>query len=162
MLSRIRESVKKLEASNEFKEYKKNNPKSYLVSSFSILEEEDWEIDYYNPVKKLVTSFLVRERIKTKPESQAFQEREETISELDLKKVKIDLDKALEILENFRDKKYPNETADKKIIVLQNLKKFGQIWNITYLTNSFKTLNVKIDAEKGKILSEKLSSLISL
>ena len=44
--------------------------------------------------------------------------------------------------------------------ILQNLGEFGNIWNITYVTHSFKTLNIKINAENGKILHHSLDSLM--
>ena len=65
------------------------------------------------------------------------------------------------IADKLKREKYKNETLTKKIIILQNLKEFGHIWNLTFLTSSFKTLNIKIDANSGKILKKKLASLIT-
>ena len=50
--------------------------------------------------------------------------------------------------------------ARKTIVILQNLSEFGNIWNITYVTHSFKTLNMKINAENGKILHHDIVSLM--
>ena len=36
-----------------------------------------------------------------------------------------------------------------------------ETWNITYLTKSFKTVNFKIDAATGAILSKDESSVVS-
>ena len=161
MLKKLKQSISKLEFSEEFRNYLKKNPKAYLISGFLIMDEGDWQIDYYNPNNGLVTAFLVREKIKVKPEAQAFQEKEKKIEKLDIEKVKLDFERAMEIVEKIRQDKYGNEIPNKKIIVLQNLEDYGQVWNITFITSSFNTLNVKIDSENGMIRSENLSSVIN-
>ena len=50
----------------------------------------------------------------------------------------------------------------KKIAKLQNLEEFGNIWNITYITLAFNTLNIKINPENGEILNHNLESLMNL
>ena len=78
---------------------------------------------------------------------------------LKLGKVKIDFDRAMGIIEELRKAKYPGETPNKVIVLLQDID--GEIlWNITYLTNSFNIWNVKVDAADGKVKSEKLESVI--
>ncbi|HLD42296.1 MAG TPA: hypothetical protein VJB06_04615, partial [archaeon] len=67
-------------------------------------------------------------------------------------------DKAIGICDAFRKKNYPSENSIKTIIVLQNLS-IGQVWNLTYLTSAFSTLNIKIDASNGKILKHTLVPL---
>ena len=161
MLEKLKESIKKLEDSEEYEEYLKKNKESYLVSGFLILEEGDWQIDYYSPSSGMVTAFLVREKVKVKPESQAFQKEKKKIEELDLEKIKVNFEEAMEIVEKVRKEKYETETANKKIIVLQNLEDFGTVWNITLITHSFKTLNVKIDCSNGEVKSEGLTSVIN-
>ena len=47
----------------------------------------------------------------------------------------------------------------KIIMLIQNHNKLGNIWNITYVTESFKTLNIKIDAASGKIVRDELIEL---
>ena len=50
----------------------------------------------------------------------------------------------------------------KKIIaIIQNLDK-EQIWNVTFLTQSFKTLNLKIKSDNGEIIEKKLDSLFKI
>ena len=51
-------SIKNLENSKEFKEYKKKNKNSYLTSAFLMTDIENWQIDYYNPATRKLTSFL--------------------------------------------------------------------------------------------------------
>ena len=49
----------------------------------------------------------------------------------------------------------------KEVVILQNLD-VGQVWNITYITKSFQTLNIKIDAETGDVLEDKLHQIFSM
>ena len=163
MLTKLKKTIKKLESSKTFKDYKKTNPDAYLTSTFLMAEnlEEDWQLDYYSIKSKKITSFVIKDKIKSMPETKPFQEKETIIEKLDIDKIKIDFKKVLEIADKLKKEKYKNETLTKKIIVLQNLKEFGQIWNLTFLTSSFKTLNIKINASSGKILKENLASLIT-
>ena len=163
MLTKLKKTIKKLESSKTFKDYKKTNPDAYLTSTFLMAEnlEEDWQLDYYSIKSKKITSFVIKDKIKSMPETKPFQEKESIIEKLDIDKIKIDFKKVLEIADKLKKEKYKNETLTKKIIVLQNLKEFGQIWNLTFLTSSFKTLNIKINASSGKILKENLASLIT-
>ena len=156
----ILNSIKTLENSDLFKEWKKKHAKCYICSAFLILNEvnENPQIDYYDSNKDRITSFTVAKEIKITKNEKIFKEKEHKIKELDLDKVKISLEKALEMVENLLKNKY-KETAHKKIIVLQNLDK--QIWNITSLSNSLNVLNVRIDTTDGNIIEEKLSSILS-
>ena len=69
-------------------------------------------------------------------------------------------EKLLKKAEEFKKEKYPNELVSKTIAILQNLDEYGTIWNTTYVMHSFKTLNMKISPENGKILHHSLESLM--
>mgnify|MGYP006434371207 CR=1 FL=1 len=51
------------------------------------------------------------------------------------------------------------EIPSKKIFILQQ--KESPIWNITYLTQSLIILNMKINAETGQIMEEKIESAMN-
>ncbi|MBW3022928.1 hypothetical protein KY308_02405, partial [Candidatus Woesearchaeota archaeon] len=55
--------------------------------------------------------------------------------------------------------KYKTHIPIKRIAILQHLP-IGQVWNITYVTQSFNTLNIKINAETKEIVSDKLVSIV--
>ena len=156
----FKESLKKLENSKEFKEFMKKNENVFLCNGFVILENGvgDWQIDFYDDLNDKLMSFTLKGKI-MKRESEAFKNEKIKISELDAEKVKIELKNALDNIKELMDKKYSNESVTKTIVILQNYKK-KNIWNITHITTSFKTLNVKLNAENGKIISEDLKSVI--
>ncbi|MFH1324951.1 MAG: PepSY domain-containing protein, partial [Nanoarchaeota archaeon] len=88
-----------------------------------------------------------------------FKRPEAKIEPLDEDKIKIDITKALEIAEKTQVKDYKQETPSKIITILQKLN-MGQVYNITYVTQSFKILNFKIDAVNGKVLKTKLENIM--
>ena len=73
--------------------------------------------------------------------------------------MKKDFGEALVIAKRLQQEKYPNEKSIKDIVVLQALE-VGQIYNITFVTQTFKTLNIKLDSSTCKLISDELISLI--
>jgi len=157
------ESVKKLEDSKEFKDFKKQNKEAYLAHVFYMLDEANQDIvqiGYYNKSKDRITTFVVEgDNITKNPEAEVFKEQEIMMKPIDLSKVKINVNEAVDIAEKLQKDKYKQEIPVKKIAILQHLP-LGQVWNITFVTQTFKTLNIKIDSGTKKIVSEKLLSII--
>lgn len=154
------ELINELESSKEFKNWKNKNKKAFFSSAFIILDKNkdgNWQFDYYNAEDGAITSFLISDTIKIQKSEQIFKKKETKIKKFNLKDLKIKFKKALEIVNEIKKKKYPNEIIDKTIIILQHLKK--PLWNITLLTNSFNIINIKLSSETGKVLSEKYESL---
>lgn len=158
------EAIKKLNESKVFKEWNKNNKNKYYLSHAFIMKDqqvkEDWQIGYCNKENKKIVTFNVSDEIIKNPETEALNDNKE-ILKLNLDKIKITLNKALEIAEKKQKEKYSAHIPFKKIIILQNLD-LGQVWNITYVTNTFKTLNIKIDSETGEVLSDELLEIFKI
>lgn len=151
---------KRLENSSEYKKWKKDNKDSYLCSCFYLDQDGgNWQFDFYLPKKDKIKTFIVEDsEIKSLKDSEIFRKEKKELRKLDLNKVKIDFENAIDIIDNLKKNKYKTENVLKRIIILQNIEK--QMWNITYLTSSFNILNVKIDAFSGKILSENFESVM--
>lgn len=161
MLDELKKAIAKLEFSKEYRKYMKQNPKSFISSAFIMLDGEDnWQLDYYNPETKKITSFLIRERIKVKPESCVFKGKGDKVEKLELSKVRIGLDEAMRKVEKKKQERNIGEIVTKRIVVLQKLKD-SNVWNITYLLSNLKAFNVKINCENGEIVSESFDSVIS-
>lgn len=159
----IKSIIKKLNSNSEFKKWHNSNKDYYLVHCFKMLDEaneDEWQIGYYNDKKdRMVTFIFQKDDIKMVPEKDIFRKKKEKIKKIRLEKIKLSLEKVLQKAKDFIDKEYYEENAMKTIILLQNLD-VGQVWNLTFLTNSFKTLNLKIDSENGKVLKHELTSLL--
>jgi len=157
---KLEEIPKRVEKFQEFKDWKKKNKDSFLSYLFKILpEQKEWQMGYYNKKKDSITSFkLEGNKLEITPEQEVFKKQETDISKLELKTVKISLEKALEIANKLRVEKY--KVDSNKIIVLLQRLNIGQVWNITYITNTLSTLNIKLSSSSGKVLSEELIPLM--
>lgn len=159
-MEEIKKRFEEIKKNKKFKDYTKENPKSYLSGMF--LNEGKWEFDFYCPEKHKITTFsLDQNDVVVKPAEKIFQKEEKVIHKIDLDKIKINLDMALDIVDELFEKKGVSEQINKKIIILQNIDG-NEVWNITYLTSCFNIMNVKIDAVSGKIVHENFESILNL
>jgi len=175
----LKDIIKKVEKNKSFKSFIKANPDYYLAHCFSMIDEGKkdkeekakgkgtgakkqavkWELGYYSLKTDKIVVFETEPKINMRPEEDAFK-KEGIIKKLDIAKVKISISKALKVCDELVDKKYPNRSITKKIIILQNLDK--QIYNITLVTLSFDILNIRIDAITGEVLSDNIQSIMTL
>ncbi len=156
----VNEALSRLENSELFQNWKKENKKSYLASFFINLPgQENWQIDFYNPKQDTMISFIVEDDIKIAEESKVFKAKDTKVEELSIRDVKIFFKEANEIVDKLVKESYNNEQINQKIIILQKINM--TLWNATCLTNSFSVLNIKIDAKNGDILSDNISSLLA-
>lgn len=164
---RLKEDFDKLQETKEFKDYKKENPRAYFSAAFLMIEslnidEVKWQIDYYDPETHKASTFAFNSNnIEFKTGEDLLQKKKEDIDEIKLDSVKINFDKTIEIINKFREKKHPEEKAQKIIVILQKFKNHI-IWNLTYITSNLNLLNFKVDAVNGKIIVNKLQPLIKL
>ena len=159
----FRDALHKLEKSTDFTAWQSEHKNSYLSYGFIMIASDvqaDWQLGYYNPNKDTLTSFTINETIIQNPDAEIFKNKAK-VQKLDLRKVKINLDKALTIAKELQKDKYKGHDPIKKIVILQNLD-MGQVWNITYVTQTFKTLNIKINSETGEIVKYDLIDLFKI
>lgn len=158
----FKEALEILEKSKEFKEWKKKNPEDYLSYALMIVDEKDtdWKIGYCNKQNK-VTSFNVGNRIVMEPEDKVLQKEKKGIKEIDLGKAKLSMADAVTVAVNLQKEEFVTESPQKIIAILQTLD-IGQIWNITFFTQSFNTLNIKVKSENGRILEKKIQPLFGM
>ena len=135
--------------SEEFKEFKKENSDAILANVF--LDKNGWQFNYLCN-NKMISFYLEDELIKTE-ESEVY-EKQKDLEELKIEELKIDLEKAEEII-----KKVSDEEATKKIIILQQ--KEVPIWNITYITSSLNVVNLRVNAISGEVLEQKSENIMN-
>jgi DNA polymerase III alpha subunit len=159
-MKQFKEALGVLKKSKEFKDWKKQNPKSYLSYAFFIVEdnESNWKIGYYHKKHEKVVSFDVGDKIKIEPEQEVLQKKKKVVEKIDLAKVKHDFSDAVTIAVNTQQEEYATESPKKIFAILQTLDK-KQVWNITFLTQSYNTLNFKIKSDNLKIVEKKLQPL---
>ena len=160
----LKPALKKLEESQDFKKWKQKNKNSYFSYAFKILQEmpNEWQLGFYDKKKDKITTFVITgENVKIRPEEEVFKKEGTNVNEIQLDKVKLTFDNAIHKADEFQQKNFPKDKSIKTIAILQNIQGFGNIWNITYITEAFNTLNMKIDASNGKVLEHNLSSVFS-
>ena len=157
------EAVGLVEKSKEFKEWQNGNKGCFLSYVFTIMDSgayTPWLVGYYDEKKDQITSFEINGgKVTLKPEEKAFKDPDARVFVLELKKVKAKVNEALDTVDKLQKEKYKAEAPVKVIVILQHLEEFGTVWNITYVSQTFKTLNVKVDAGTGKVAAEHLTSL---
>jgi len=161
----LKPTLKKLENSSNFKKWRQKNKNTYFSYAFRIpqeMESDDWQLGFYDKKKDRVTTFAISGNdIDIKPEEEIFKKEDMKVNEIEIDKVKIKLDDVMAKANEFQENNFPNDKSVKTIVILQNMPKLGNIWNITYVTEAFNTLNMKIDASNGKVLEHNLSSVFS-
>ena len=158
----ILDILKRLEEDKGFKEWKEKHNDSLLAHVFKMLDDaniDDWQIGYYNKDDTITTFIMTKVDIKIAETENIFKKTDAKIKELKKESIKIDITAALQTAEKIQATEYKQETPFKIITILQNLD-VGQVYNITYVTQTFKTLNMKVDCKTGKILEKSLKSII--
>ena len=131
----VLEAIKKLENSDNYKEWQKDNVNSYLSYAFVMMdinqEKQDleWQIGYYLPKEDKITTFTIDKEIRKNPDSEIFKNNTK-VYELKIDKLKVACRDAWKISDKMQKEKYPFLTPLKKITILQKLD-IGQLWNIT-------------------------------
>lgn len=162
MLEQLKEEVTIVRKSEPFKEFKNKSPNAYLCAGFLVIEtlsKTPWQIDFYCPDRNVMTTFTMNDDVSMK-ETDNISKTSDTIPELNLDKVDYDFEDVLKTMDELLKEKYAGHKADKIITILQNMQG-SEVWNVTYLTNQFHVLNVKVNAEDGNLISEKMSPIMS-
>lgn len=153
------EAVQKVKDSQEFANWQKEHPNKILAHAFMMLDDANkdiWQIGYFTD-DKMTTFVLEKTGIKV-IENEEILTTEEPIKELLLNSIMVKWGEAVAIAEKFRQQNYSKEVPFKLFFILQQ--KEETLYNITFLTQSFSTLNVKVSAKNGKILEHTLQQLI--
>ncbi|MBU90431.1 hypothetical protein CMO94_02715 [Candidatus Woesearchaeota archaeon] len=160
----LKQALKRLKESKEFKDLSNKNKDiyfSYALIMFDGNEDSQWQLGFYHKsTDKMITFIVDKDEIKMEKEEEIFKKPGIEVKKLDIEKAKIPYDEILKKAEDFQKKKYPKELVSKTIAILQNLEEYGHIWNITFVTHTFNTLNMKINPENGEIVHHNLQSLM--
>jgi len=162
----LNQTYENIKGSSEFKTFIRENPNYYLVHIFKKLDKKsdlEWQFGYYSKEDDRIVSFIINKKgiEKTAP-SEVFKKPDETIYELDLNKVKENWREALVKADKKLKEISSQDLPAMVFFILQKIKGFEEIYNITILTQRFNTFNIKISAIDGGILSHKLSSVMDL
>ena len=148
--------------SKEFSEWRKSHEKAYLAHAFVMMDEankDTWQVGYYDAEKSLMSTFVVTgEKIGIIPDQEVFKAHQK-ILELKPEEVKLSVKEAMETAEKTKAEKFKNELPAKTFFIIQDLEEHGPVFNITYFTHSFKTINIKLSTKDGKVFHATCQSL---
>ena len=156
----LNQTLEKLKQSKQFKDWNKENPDIFFSYAMKTSDSDTWQLGFYNKKTDKMTTFILNKEIEMQQEEEIFKKPGMEVNPINMDKINIPFKKILIKAEEFQKKKYPKELVSKTIAILQNLEQYGNTWNITYVMHSFKTLNMKISPENGKILHHSLESLM--
>lgn len=152
------ELLNKVKDSGPYKEW--NHPEAYLCSIF--ITDQQTQLSFYDKKTKLVTSFKIEGEKVTLvgKDEKIFQKEKHDLQELNLNELAVDFNKAKEISNTFLEKKYPHNTVNKEIIILQVINN-KIVWNFTKITSTFNIINIKLDAYSGEIIEDSITAALS-
>jgi hypothetical protein len=152
----IKEAILKVEESAAFKKWKEKHKNAYLASVFTSDRDDIVSINYYDDKTDKMYSFSSQ-----KPEAREedFLRKSEEILPLNLEKVTVTMEEANKKAGKVAETHYSEEKIVRTIRVLQKLDG-KQIWNITFITINYKTINVRIDSSNGEVIAHNKTSLI--
>lgn len=172
---KIIDVLEQLEESKIFKDWKQNNPDDYLVNFFKFMQtvpqgignstilntqssnETPWQIGFYNKKTDMITTFDISDEIRINEPSEVFK-KDNIVQELKIEDIKIDYEQALNSAARYQEEVHRNEKPMKIIMIIQN--NAGVMYNITFITQTLKTLNIKISPIDGSVMETKLTNLM--
>lgn len=163
----VKKTVEGLLKTKEYTAWKEKHPQAFLAHVLIMVEpgvEHRYDIGFYDEKKNKMTSFLTEKTLKqieVTKDQEVFKDPQHKIKKLDMSKVSTGYEVAIELARDVQKTKYKEHAPIKEVVLLQNIKE-GQVWNITYVTKTFKTLNIKVSSEKDEVVSDKLIEIFQM
>ena len=136
----------------------------YLTHFFCALDEQaqtiiPWEIGFMKKDKITVFTSLPDGTIIIKPADEVFKKQTDTVEELHLSAVHCTWEQAQAQSQKQFPLLYPKEQRGDGFVILQNWQG-TTVWNFTFISKTFKFLNLKLNAQTGQIFEHQDIDLI--
>ncbi|MBI4016214.1 MAG: hypothetical protein HY363_00800 [Candidatus Aenigmarchaeota archaeon] len=154
----IPQLIEKVRQHNLFITFADKNPQAFLAHVF--IQDDTLQVGFYDADKQRMTTFVVDGNRTDRIDDQEVLLKDGNILPLELNKCVIIPAAAKKIFSDTAKKEFPKETQQKFFAILQQTPE-GPIYNMTALTASFKTLNIKISAVDGAVKKFSCESLTS-
>jgi len=144
-----------------FKAWHAKNKDYFLAHAFVLFDEANkdlWQIGFYHAKNEKMITFIVSPDKVEHTEEQDVLKSTIALEKLEPDKVTIPIDDALKTAHELFTKDYRAEKSIKQFFIIQTIEA-KPVFNITYFTQSFKTVNIKIDAANGKLIKADLQNL---
>lgn len=158
-IMKIQPYIEKLNASQQFQQFKQEYSDAYLIAGFFVLDFEAGQnihqIDYYMPKEKKVAAFSLGEQVDMKIMDMI---TDKTPEKLDIK-TKVDLEALKGILEDEMKNRSITEEIKKIIAVLQTVEG-DKIWNINCVLSGMEILRAHIEDSSESVLRMERASVM--
>ncbi len=148
--------IKRVKESEEFKKFKKEDPKAYLCSLFFIRDftekKNETQVDFYSPKKKAIVSFKVDGKVeKTSNKKAETMTHKKFIPKPLDEKIKMDID---EMKDTLMDEMHNREMTYEveKILAFLNMVENKPVWNCTGFLKGLGILQTHVDDETNTVL----------
>ncbi len=154
----LQQLIKKVTNHNLYITFTDKHPQAVLAHVF--IQDNTFQVGCYDANKQKMTTFVVQDDRIDRIDDQEVLLKDGTILPLDIEQCTIIPAAAKKIFSDTAKKEFPKEIQKNFFMILQQTPE-EPIYNMTALTISFKTLNVKISAADGTIKKFSCESLIS-
>lgn len=155
--------IEKLESSEEFKKFRKENPDAYLCSGFFVIDLENKEqddkyhFDYYVPESKKTFSFEIENGIKLVE----LERNDEKILEKVSMKEDFDFDRIKEMISAEMELKKINNKIQKMLFSLQNLENEDILLGTIFISG-LGLIKTNIDLKEKRVTDFEKKSLFDI
>lgn len=157
---KIQPYIQKLEASEKYKKFIKENSESFIVAGFFVLDYETGtnihQIDYYVPSKRQVAAFNLDGEVEVRLLDMMHKEKRP--EKLDIK-TKVDLDALKGILEDEMKNRNITETIKKCVAVIQMVDG-KKLWVLNCVLSGMEILKAHVDDESRIVLKMEKASMM--
>lgn len=154
----IFKEYEKLKENIEFKKFLRDNTDYYLVHILVPEELNSLEFGFFSPKKNKIIIFSTNP-INKGNEDDVFKEGK-TITKLEMNKIKINYDEAIQKATELIKKDHPKEIINKKIVLLQHIQE--PVWNLTFICLNLNIINIRINAQNANMVRNNKSSLMDM
>ncbi len=157
----LKEKLVQLVGDVVFKTWKCTHQTAYLVHFF-YMTGLDIQIGYYEPEEDAITTFMIcgTNTIHKNLSSDVFKE-EKSVAKLFFDYVQLSFEDAMEKAVKLQKKKFQTDKPTKEIVLLQTIND-KPVYNITFVTETFFLLNIRLDAHDGTLLEYNKKPLMDL
>lgn len=157
---KIQPYIQKLETSEKYRKFIKENSESFLVAGFFVLDYETGmnihQIDYYVPSKRQVAAFALDGEVEVRLLDMIHKEKKP--EKLDIK-TKIDLDSLKGILEDEMKNRNFTESIKKCVAVIQMVDG-KKLWVLNCVLSGMEILRAHVDDESKTVLKMEKTSML--
>jgi len=162
----VKDFLARVEGSLVFKEWKQSHESNFLAHVFVMLDglkreslvSGDCQVGFFDSVKGFMATFFVDGGNVRVVVDQEILKSDLGIFELDVGKISVSVDSVLDCACSVLCKDYANAGVLRTFFIVQQLRGVP-VFNITFFTLNFKTVNVKVSAVDGSVVHHSSASV---